>query len=106
LLRSVASGANATDIPPPPTGMRTLGYSPDNRETILLHRDAEVVRWDIEKGKERGRYPKPDHDKSIAALVSERLSLHPTNLLSPALGMRLLGERGVSTPRWKKQPGG
>jgi WD40 repeat protein len=47
----VGSGKEAADVPALPTDARTLGYSPDGREILLLHRDAEVVRWDIAKGK-------------------------------------------------------
>ncbi len=50
------------------------GYSPDAREVILLHKEAEIVRWDIEKGKELGRYPKPGEGYlSAAARVGDRL---------------------------------
>ncbi len=70
----VETGKDAKDIPPLPTGMRTLGYSPDVREILLLHGEAEVVRWDIDKGKEVGRYRKPGSRRlSIAVLVGERV---------------------------------
>jgi WD40 repeat protein len=67
----VATGADAKDIPPFPSGY-AWGYSPDAQE-VILKQGSEIVRWDIEKGKEQGRYPKPDNDWSIAALVGERL---------------------------------
>ncbi len=70
----VESGKDAKGVPPLPGGMRTLGYSADVREMLLLHNEAEIVRWDLEKGQELGRYRKPaDRDLSLAALVGERL---------------------------------
>jgi WD40 repeat protein len=69
----VETGTDAKDIPPMPAGRNVLGYSPDAREVVLLDQKGEIVRWDIEKGEQRGRYPKPDHDTGIAALVGIRL---------------------------------
>ncbi len=70
----VETGKDAKDIPPLPVGMRTLGYSPDVREMLLVHREGEVVRWEIDKGKEVGRYPRPRSSHlGIAALVGERV---------------------------------
>ncbi len=69
----VETGTDAKDIPPMPAARNVLGYSPDAREVILLDRKGEIVRWDIEAGKERGRYPEPDHVPTLAALVGDRL---------------------------------
>ncbi len=69
----VATGVAARDIPPPLAGARALHYSPDAREVILLHKDAEYVRWDIEKGKELGRYPRPEGFLMTAAQVGGKV---------------------------------
>jgi WD40 repeat protein len=70
----VETGAEAKGVARPPAGTRALGYSPDAREVILLHKEAEVVRWDIDKGKELSRYPKPAEGYlSAAAGVGDRL---------------------------------
>jgi WD40 repeat protein len=69
----VETGAHPKDAPNPPAKAQVLGYSADGRETILLDKKIEVVRWDIEKGKELGRYPRPDGDIDHAAQVGERL---------------------------------
>jgi WD40 repeat protein len=67
----VATGMDAREVPPLPAGMRTLGYSPDGREMILLHHD-EVVRWDIDKGEELGSYPSP-RNVYLSTAVDKRL---------------------------------
>jgi WD40 repeat protein len=69
----VATGKDARDIPPLPANARTLGYSPDARELLLLRKEREIVRWDIQKGKERGPFFAPSGYLSTAALVAEQL---------------------------------
>ncbi|HEY7425712.1 MAG TPA: WD40 repeat domain-containing protein [Gemmataceae bacterium] len=69
----VETGAVAKGVPRPPVDARALGYSPKAQEIILLHKEAEIVRWDIEKGKELGRYPKPEGFLSAAARVGTLL---------------------------------
>jgi WD40 repeat protein len=68
----VNTGADATDIPRAPSAGYALGYSSNGREVILLDK-AELVRWDIEKGKELGRYNKPDGYLSAVTQVGPRL---------------------------------
>jgi WD40 repeat protein len=70
----VESGADAKDFPSPPAGAGVIGYSPDNREVLLhLHKEAKILRWDLSKGKEMGRYPRPDGEPRAAVRVGERL---------------------------------
>ncbi len=69
----VETGTHAKDIPPLLERANVLGYSSDAREVILVDRKSEIVRWDIDKGKERGRCSLPDHDTGIAALVGDRV---------------------------------
>jgi WD40 repeat protein len=72
-LWDVETGAVARDLPRLPAGARLVGYSPDGREVILLQQK-EIVRWDVEKGREVGRYPNPETGYlNTAALVGERL---------------------------------
>jgi WD40 repeat protein len=67
-------GAAVKDFQIPPAETRSIGYSPNGREVILLHKEEEIVRWDLEKGKELARYPKPKDDNfAHFALVGERL---------------------------------
>jgi WD40 repeat protein len=74
LAWDVQTGADARDIPRLPAQARALGYSPDGREVILLvQQEKEIVRWDIEKGEELGRYPKPGDYPGDVARVGERL---------------------------------
>jgi WD40 repeat protein len=70
---TVETGENVADLPTPPAATRFLNYSPDGREAFLVQTETEVVRWDIEKGKELGRYPKPEGDVSTAVRVGERV---------------------------------
>jgi WD40 repeat protein len=67
------TGADAKGLPRLPADARAIGYSSDAREVILLHKDSEVVRWQIEKGEELGRYPKPRDALGVAARVGERV---------------------------------
>ncbi len=67
------TGMDPKDVPPRPVGSNVLGFSPDAQEVILLDRKGEIVRWDIDKGKERGCYSKPDHATGIATLVGDRV---------------------------------
>lgn len=69
----VLSGKDAQGLPRLPRASRTLGYSSDARELIVLRRDEEILRWDIAKGIELGRYSKPLGFISIAALRGECL---------------------------------
>jgi WD40 repeat protein len=69
----VETGADVKDIPRPPESAQTLGYSPDSREILVLHRSEEIARWDVEKGKELGRYPSPGHYLSTATRVGDQL---------------------------------
>lgn len=71
----VETGTEPKELARPPAKARALGYSPDARELFFLHNQAEVVRWDIEKGKELGRYPKPEGYFGAVARVGERLLL-------------------------------
>jgi WD40 repeat protein len=69
----VQTGKDTRDVPRLPQQARALGYSPDGREVLLLDQKRDVVRWDVEAGKERGRYPKPGGDFCTAALVDRQL---------------------------------
>jgi WD40 repeat protein len=69
----VATGAVARDLPRPPKGALLLADSPNTREFILLHNKNEIVRWDVEKGKERGRYPTLRGHSDAVAVMGERL---------------------------------
>jgi WD40 repeat protein len=69
----VETGAAAKGLPRLPTDARALGYSADGREALLLHKQMEIVRWDLERGKELGRYPRPEGECSTAALTGGRL---------------------------------
>jgi WD40 repeat protein len=68
----VATGANARN-PSQPADARALSYSPDGREVLLLRKEKEIVRWDLEKGKELGCYPKPEGPFTTATRLGERL---------------------------------
>ena len=63
----------ALDMPRPPGEARFLALAPNGRELILLHRDKEIVRWDIVRGQELGRYPKPKGEVSSALVTGDRV---------------------------------
>src|SRR5262249_45416541 len=64
-------------------------------------------RWDIEKGKELGRYPMPEGELLTVARVRERLLV--PRFAGPSLGMWDAGQKkqlwSVQAPRQKEQPG-
>jgi WD40 repeat protein len=69
----VKAGVDAKDLPRPPTEAWVLTYSQDGREAILLHKNADIVRWDVETGKELARHPNPAGSISTAAGLGERV---------------------------------
>src|SRR5262249_21178475 len=69
----VATGAAARGLPRLPAGVRVLSYSADAREGLLLQREEMIVRWDVDKGKELGRYPRPERSITAVGRVGERL---------------------------------
>ncbi len=69
----VATGEIAKDIPALPENARTLGYSPDGRELLLIENDTQILQWVIATGKERGRHVQPAPHTRFAALLGERL---------------------------------
>jgi WD40 repeat protein len=70
----VDTGADAKDFPRPPEGTVILGYSPDTREVLLhLHKEAQIVRWDLGKGKELGRYRWAHGNLNAGVRVGDRL---------------------------------
>ena len=69
----IETGADAKNFHHLPAGVRVLGYSPDARQVILLLQEAEIVRWDLDKGKVLGRYPEPEGYAGTAARAGERL---------------------------------
>jgi WD40 repeat protein len=71
--RDVETGADARGVPRLPAGTTALVYSADMSQAILFHKEPALVRWDIDNGKELGRYPKPDGNLSIVAMVGERI---------------------------------
>ena len=102
----VGSGAEAKDIPSFPAQVRPLGYSQDAQEVILLNNHNQIVRWNIEKGKERGRYTQPESGTKAAALVGERLLLPRFD--GQAVSMWEAGQKkqlwSVKTTRHKEFP--
>ncbi len=74
----VETGTDAKGLPPPPADAWGLGYSPDAREALLFqHKKKEIVRWDIEMGKELGRYPQPKGYPGAVARVGDQLLMAP-----------------------------
>ena len=69
----VATGAKATDLPFLPNQDKFVNFSPDGREAILLHKQTDIVRWDLDTGKELGRYPKPPGKVKTGNAVGDRL---------------------------------
>jgi WD40 repeat protein len=72
---NVDTGAEPKDLPRPPAKSWLLGYSPDAAEAIFLNEKVELVRWDVDKGKELGRYryPNPKREGSAVARIGDRL---------------------------------
>jgi WD40 repeat protein len=103
----VETGAEARDLPRRPAGTRVFSYSPDGREVLLLLERKEIVRWDIEKGKELGRYPRPEGELLTVARVGERLLV--PRFAGPSLGMWDAAQKkqlwSEQAPREKEQPG-
>jgi WD40 repeat protein len=67
------TGAEAKDVPALPARSRAVRYSQGGREAILLYWESEIIRWDLEKGKELARYTMPSGYMSAIALVGERV---------------------------------
>ncbi len=103
----IATAADDPAFPKPPAGSRVLGYSADAREVILLHNEAEIVRWSLEKGKELSRYPQPAGPLYIAAQRGERLLVPRFDGQAVNMWDAVRKERlwSVKTTRHKDYPG-
>jgi WD40 repeat protein len=66
----VETGAS---LPCPLTQAWLLGYAQEGREAILLHKETDIVRFDLDKGKELERHPNPAGSISTAARLGDQL---------------------------------